>query len=57
MNIATNRYEIASLPPGPEALRLIQETEAKLAALTGEAITLIAYAAADASDPPGDERI
>ncbi|MEK8130674.1 hypothetical protein WMW72_22460 [Paenibacillus filicis] len=52
MKIETNLYEIALLPPAEEAVRIIQEAESKLAALTGDAITLIAYTSTDSSGSP-----
>ncbi|WP_281883701.1 hypothetical protein [Paenibacillus sp. YYML68] len=47
MKIETNQYEIAPLTQTNEALRIIQEAESKLAQLTGDEITLIAYTQAE----------
>lgn len=45
MKIETNAYQIARLPEQSESevVDIIQEAESKLAQLTGNAITLIAY--------------
>lgn len=50
MKIETNRYEVASLPQTDEAVRIIRQAESKLAELTGDEITLIAYAHAKGGD-------
>lgn len=46
MKIETKDYQVASLPKESQVVDIIQEAESKLAELTGNEITLIAYSKA-----------
>lgn len=48
MDIQTNQYEIAPLENEAEALKLLEQTEASIAEMTGREVTLIAYEKSEA---------
>lgn len=43
MEISTDKYKVAPLDKGDEAVAIIKEAEESLKRMTGEKITLIAY--------------
>lgn len=55
MKIETNAYQIARLPEQSESeiVGIIQEAESRLAKLTGNNITLIAYSKSEEGDAHG----